>query len=531
MAEEQIHEGPGLLWGISYALRLQALIGVPGDAQAETIWRNSEAIISLLNELQFFDGELAVYPVATNEGRSRSDEPIAWYSTKDGQTFVILTTDARPEVVSSSLNALPEELKAEKKELVFFGFQDPELDKSEMNKKRVVKECHKAGITLPERYVQVYELVMSAAEASATELLPKEAVTEMLAKKPPRGNSLLVGNGLNRLNNRVGWTDVLKALAKNNIASAKQTEAISFVTDWGIPSPVKFEYLANHSTKRLKSSNIFNSLKADIASIMSARGSGIKLPPVSIQDLLQHVDIDDLLTTNYDQVLEQCLGVNTRSISESKYILSPTSARGSVPNIYHVHGIAGKGWNSTICIGYEHYMGYIQKLRARLIRDRRSAETATQIVFLLLRLVPLSHTWEELFFTTNMGIVGLGLAFEETDLWELLVLRAAVLNTSDTLKSFGLPKDAFTNTITYYDVEVPSDPKDDDRKTEEYRKEAARIRSMAGPVMDDTYWLPSSENRAKERALKGLNVEVRVVHTTDYQAGYEVILGSLPTKP
>lgn len=540
MVEERINEEPGLLAEISFGVQLQELIGTPGDAQAETIRRNSASIISLLNDLRFFDGKLTAYSAVAVDGYPQPDAVIARYiTTKDERVYVFLTTDARPEVVGSVLRALPEKLRKARKKFVFFGYQDPELTASEMNGKKVLESYKETGITLPERYVQVYDLLVYAAKAPAMNLLPKDAVTEYFAGKSPRSNSLMVGNGLNRLNNDVGWTQVLQQLVASNVSPAEQSAADDFVTDWDIPSPVKFEYLANHSTKRLKSSNIFNSLKADIASIMIGggygSGSGIKLPPQAIQDLLKSVAIDDLLTTNYDQVLEQCLGLSTRPITESKYILRSTSIKGAVPNIYHVHGIAGKGWNSTICIGYEHYMGYIQKLRARLIRDRRSRETAVQIVFLLLRLVPLSHTWEELFFTTNMSIIGLLLEFEETDLWELLVLRAAVLNTSDTLRSFGLPEEAFTNTITYYDVEVPGDPakdpRGDDKESKEYRKQAKRIRGLTAPVVDGTYWLPLAKKRAKEKALKGLNVEVRVVHAQDYQKGYEVILGLLPAKP
>lgn len=232
------------------------------------------------------------------------------------------------------------------------------------------------------------------------------------------------------------------------------------------------------------------------------------------------------MTTNYDLALERCFGMDPRPITERKFILHPTTPNDVAPSIYHVHGIVSRA--STICIGYEHYMAYIQKLRSRLIRHGRNKETAEQIVFLMLRLVPFSRTWEELFFTTNMSIVGLGLAFEETDLWELLVLRAAVLNTSDALRSIGLPEEVFTNTITYYAVEVPDSPSRDDEKSTDYVTQANRIRELTSPVIDNKYWLPVPDEKAKERALKGLNVNVQVVHTVDYITGYEMILRSLP---
>ncbi len=529
MAGEATHNQAELLAQVDYGARLQELIGTPGNDQIAVIAKNREDIIRMLNELRVFSESMLRPYHADAQESVRVGAVIAHYSKENEQVYVFLTTDANPKVVSSVLNSLPEELRGVKKEFVFLGYQDPELSKTEMNRKSELRSCQKAGIMLPLLYRQVYDLLINV-QSSGVEVPHIETLSRLLTHRQPRSNSLLIGNGLNLLRNtNMGWTKILRQLATDFIAPAEQTAAYSFVEDGAIPSPIKFEYLANHSANRLSGTNIFGRLKDGIADILTGHPTGINLPPDDIQSLLRRADISNLLTTNYDQVLEHCFGLSVRPITESKYILSPTSHAGETPRVYHVHGISAQSRNSTICIGYEHYMGYIQKLRTRLIRDRRRRESVLNIVFLLLRIVPPSSTWEELFFTTNMSIVGLGLAFEETDLWELLVLRSAVLNTSNTLRSFGLPKESCANTITYYAVEVPDDPSRDGDKTDDYVAHANRIRGLSAPIMDGEYWLPVPENKAKEKALTGLNVEVKVVHATSYEAGYRTILEALPT--
>lgn len=288
MGKNQTRDETNILAGVEFGARLQELIGNPGDGQIELIMRNGESIIALLNKLEIFGGGLEPYCAITASENAQPKALVARYSKRSEQIFVFLTTDAEPAVVSRVLSSLPGELIKGKKEFVFFGYQNPELNKTEMNGKAEIKSYSEAGITLPNNYMQVFSLLGSAARSYASDALAKADILKFFTNKRPRGSSLLVGNGINLLNNSdLGWTSILQQLVTDSISEAEQPTANGFIADKAIPSPIKFEYLADHSKIRLGKTNAFQTLKDHIASITSGGSPGISLPPTSIQDLLK----------------------------------------------------------------------------------------------------------------------------------------------------------------------------------------------------------------------------------------------------
>jgi hypothetical protein len=285
-----------------------------------------------------------------------------------------------------------------------------------------------------------------------------------------------------------------------------------------VPSPQKFEYLSGEvgaaitqqgsaSSAPSSTRNPFEILKRDLATVMQ----GMQPFPADVAQGLVDCAPDYLLTTNYDRSLELCYGGRMHDLpfTATKYLLGPTACSiDGAPSVFHMHGIAKKP--STICIGYEHYMGYVQHIRSRLVESSGGMESAWRMAYMLLGAWPASGTWEELFFTSDMAIVGLGMGYEESDLWELLTIRAAVLRTSDTLRYSGIPSSVYTNTISYYDVEQRAHP---------------------GPtVVDDHYWNSTNERAEKAQIMQGLLVNVRVVHANSYALGYNEIAQELRSR-
>lgn len=227
------------------------------------------------------------------------------------------------------------------------------------------------------------------------------------------------------------------------------------------------------------------------------------------------------MTTNYDQVLETCLPpAHNCRIDDQKYLLHRTGEVYGRP-LYHIHGIAGRRRNNTICIGYEHYMGYVQKLRSRLIEDLGRHEVARHVAYLMLGLDRASDTWEDLFFSSDIAIVGLGLGYEEADLWELITLRAAVLYTGDRMRWALHTIQGFrANRIVYYDVEC----------------DCMIVAGSGGGdvIIDDHYQHADRFKAGKYQALRNLGVEVRVAHVSSsvrddaqFVEGYKAILDEL----
>lgn len=104
--------------------------------------------------------------------------------------------------------------------------------------------------------------------------------------------------------------------------------------------------------------------------------------------------------------------------------------------IWHIHGSQSRP--GSITLGYEHYGGYLQKMR-------------NYVTSFTVGLSPLSRrikadavnyeSWMDFFFTHDIYILGLNLDFVEMHLWWLLTYRARILVHGK------LP---ITNKIVYY---------------------------------------------------------------------------------
>lgn len=136
-----------------------------------------------------------------------------------------------------------------------------------------------------------------------------------------------------------------------------------------------------------------------------------------------------IITTNYDYILEELLkdfydkneiGGND---SERKYSLYRYRQMGEI-KIYHVHGEANVP--SSICLGYEHYAGIIEKMINDISRKTKTNTKDPRILDIIKNPTESKgdKTWAIKFFTMDIDIVGLSLYESEIDLWWLITYRA-----------------------------------------------------------------------------------------------------------
>lgn len=244
--------------------------------------------------------------------------------------------------------------------------------------------------------------------------------------------ALLIGNGLNRCyNGSVPWDVLLE-----NIANAHN---VSF--DKHNSFPLEFESIINQILKKepLPSRNIYDNIKDEIASIVKEQK-----PPINSLHAYytKNIYVNHILTTNYDYMLENAFcnqskrKIKNRNCSEIKYsIYRYLNVMGKY--FYHIHGEADRP--RSLCLGYEHYAGYLAELRRYLkgklpigqkIRQNSSYDQSS---------------WTNLFFTHDIYIVGLGLDTCEIDLWWLLTYRAYLYYSNES----GL-KTTMRNRIKYF---------------------------------------------------------------------------------
>lgn len=304
--------------------------------------------------------------------------------------------------------------------------------------------------------------------------------------------TLLIGNGLNRAEECCpSWDSLIEEICPPSLRLATGDG------EEQIPQPIQFEMIGSHKGLRSlqRRRDPFSELKKEI----SSRLESATFKPGMLHEMVFDTGVRNIITTNYDYCLERASGdwdssKATKWNSQQKYLLASTGAAKGV-RFFHAHGI--QNLSSSICIGYEHYMGYIQHIRDALVKSKAGESGVEEpLVFRILRGEGVFDgvQWPLLLFSTDVAIVGLGLSFSEVDLWWLLTLRSALFSGSGQ-------RGEIRNNITYYDItQIDEDERD-------------REKRMA--------------NSAKAIALDGLHVNYRPIARRSYREGYAEVLRGL----
>ena len=332
--------------------------------------------------------------------------------------------------------------------------------------------------------------------------------------------TLFIGNGLNRcLTGGISWDDLLDKIAKTYHVKHESS----------IVMPLEFERIINEYLKKTNlkptrndESNIYYRTKTQISSYMQ-----IKKPLGScVHKDIPFKLINNIITSNYDMVLEQAyvesyggqfsLPNISPKQNKTKYLLQPTMYDEKL-TFFHPHGIITQP--SSICLGYEHYMGMVETIRNksnRKIKKDSKGNTLNPPEMVIGRILKgidtcTNESWEK-FYTSDMAILGFGLPECESDIWWLLTHRAYLYYTNHD--SIG---EHINNHIIYYDIIDNSGlPKSDEV-----------IESKHNGFV---YINPHIHFNNKHKLLEGMHVEVRLrvrVYGQTYEDVYRSILKEL----
>lgn len=237
---------------------------------------------------------------------------------------------------------------------------------------------------------------------------------------------LLLGNGLNRLSMSLSWQGLLEELAAD-LGLAGQVAIFDQK-----PLSLHFEELCIRLSSYDKARDAENAVKKRIAEL-------IGVFPVHELHVALAGQFKVILTTNYDLTVEEALGggLHRRStvLPESRYSLFRRMEAGAC-SIWHIHGEASRP--QSILLGYDHYAGYLQKIRNYLTNGVPAEGSLGQLRS------PLRaglqdferydvHSWVDYFLRDHLHVVGFGFDFTEIDLWWLLVYkRRRVTRTGKT---------------------------------------------------------------------------------------------------
>ncbi|WP_246795461.1 SIR2 family protein [Burkholderia perseverans] len=197
------------------------------------------------------------------------------------------------------------------------------------------------------------------------------------------------------------------------------------------------------------------------------------------------VQFDSILTTNYDASIEDALAgplyYQQSMMPESRYSLFRKNDVGA-RQVWHIHGDASRP--QSILLGYDHYAGYLQKIRNYVTNGMSPTESKVVLSNAATRRKEENQggrpifSWVDLFLRDHLHIVGFGFDFTEIDLWWLLVYKRR--------------RDTKTGKTFFYCIDI-------DRNI--YEREAAKM-----------------------SLFTSLGVEIVVVNADSYVSGYESII-------
>jgi hypothetical protein len=134
----------------------------------------------------------------------------------------------------------------------------------------------------------------------------------------------------------------------------------------------------------------------------------------------------DILTTNYEfSIAGQPPTANSGIIQETRYSIFRHYRIGN-KKVWHIHGDCM--YPQTINLGFEHYVGQLQMIRNYVVSGPEYKGMSNNPLIHRLNNNEFRYlSWIDLFFKTDLHIIGLTLDYVETDLWWLLTYRARLI--------------------------------------------------------------------------------------------------------
>lgn len=225
--------------------------------------------------------------------------------------------------------------------------------------------------------------------------------------------ALFVGNGVNAPSKGISWKDLLNRIVMF-------CNCPDLLNDEDKPFPLFYEEIFltainNGSIKR----------EIDLKKFIAAEVS--KIEPNEVHQLIRELRPEHIITFNYEFLLEGAKPTNNVGlVNESLYSVFRKYQVDDI-TFWHPHGDCHNP--ISINLGYEHYGGQLQKMRnyVTAIPDYKTKKIAQEPLFQRLKKkggLREIQSWIDLFFTSEIHIIGLNLDFVETDLWWLITYRA-----------------------------------------------------------------------------------------------------------
>ncbi len=236
-------------------------------------------------------------------------------------------------------------------------------------------------------------------------------------------NSLLFGNGLNRLSdNGFSWDDLLKDLKGKNDFD-----------DVNLPNTMTYERIFLERDRQSLDEEFH--IKSEIAKEMK------NIDGNDFYKQLINLKFDNYLTTNYDYAFKKSLKIeeentNTEKIYNIRRHLLFEENKQKL-KLWNIHGEINHP--KSIQLGLDHYCGSIGKIDSYIKgKYKYKVDGVAKGTISIEKKLKNSNfdnvSWIELFFNSNIHVLGMGLDYSEIDLWWILNKRARLM-LNNTIKN------------------------------------------------------------------------------------------------
>src|SRR5438309_1653626 len=235
--------------------------------------------------------------------------------------------------------------------------------------------------------------------------------------------AVLVGNGLNRLSQGLSWDGLLRRLAESASRLGKGYEL-----DLEKPLPLLYEEMVLTSPR---SSEVEDLFRAEV------RRFSDQLQPNPLHIKLLETSVRHILTTNYDLTLERVLQpaishiYNAGVVAEQRHSAFRCHTLGG-RTFWHIHGDVA--YPNSIMLGYDHYAGALQRIRQYTTSGANYSAYSSRSLIARLNALASIASWIDLFFVTDVHILGVSLDFVEMHLWWILTYRARKIADGKVIK-------------------------------------------------------------------------------------------------
>lgn len=261
-------------------------------------------------------------------------------------------------------------------------------------------------------------------------------------------NTIFIGNGINRLDTtNPCWKKILSQIDESydfpdNVPNTLQYEdKIISKYDNGTKDSAPTGHHSIEFCEKKKLSQTFKKYQTN-----------------KIYEDLVAMHVQDYITTNYDHALDQAI-IKAGFIfqgedqNESRFSIhryrTYINANGEQKRIWAIHGDYVKP--RSILLGYEQYGGQLRKIGEYL--NGQYTMGKNKIPNILNRIIGTGiesvDSWVDLFFCSNIFIVGFGMPYDEIDLWWLLCKRKKLI--------LEHPDIFCGNQIVYYEPDISAE--------------------------------------------------------------------------